>query len=469
MFENEDQNNFKDIESLKAAFQKMKKGQSHRALHEDDFEALIDHFEVYGDKENWQIACEMSTEIFPFSTALLMRKAEWLLAQNKSELALSLMEKIKNITPGDLDSLLLHAEVLVECDKVDDAIQLLKGDLEKFADADKAFILMELAEIYDEQTEFEKVYSTLKQVLEINPLFEDALVRMCFWADVTKKQDDCIVFHKEILEKYPLYASAWYNIGLLYQSIKNFPEAIESYENCLAVNSKFEYAMRNLGECFIQIKEYDNAIAILEEHIHVAKTEDVILETLAFCWEHKKQYAKARHYYRKASIINPEDDTIFYKIGETYVKERAWEKAVKSFSVALHIDQGNATYSLALGDCLLELESEEEAIVCYLNAIKQQPNEPAIWDALIKALYSFDYLEEALQQTEIAIEHCGDRVEFEYYRAGIYLALGKTKDAVLFFENALIMDTPKAKCLNKIDKDILLHPIFSDLLLRYKK
>ena len=470
MFEEEPNNDFKDIDFLKEEFDKLKHGSSHYALHENDFEALIEHFEIFGERENLKLACELATEIYPYSSMLLMRKAEWLLSQKKTGQALAIVEKIKDLTPGDMDSLLLHAEILLESDKSQQAINLLETEMEKFNDTNKVFILMELAEIYDEQTNFEKVYATLKRVLAFNPEYEDALLRMCFWADVTKQQEDCIKLHEQILDESPFYASAWYNLGMLNQSIKKYDEAIEAYEFCLSLDDKYEYAMRNLGECYIQIKDFDKAIAVFEEHIElVAKPEDVILETLAYCWERKKKYVKARHFYRKASLMNPEDDAIFYKIGETYAKEQQWEKAIKSYSVALHIDKDNASYCLALGNCLMELEQEKEALVCYLNAVEVRPDMKTTWQALIKALYQSDYLEEAIQQIEIARTHCGDKVEFEYYQAGILLALGKSKDAVLYFENALIRNTKKVNCLNKLDKEMLQHPLFSELYAQYKK
>ncbi len=467
--DDEEDNDYKDIEFLKEEFDKLKHGQDHQSLHEDDFEQLIDHFEIFGERENLRLACEYATEIYPFSSSLLMRKAEWLLSQKKTGQALAIIEKIKDLAPGDLDTLLLHAEILLECNKPKEAIDMLETELEKFNDIDKVFLLMELAEIYDEQTEFDKVYTTLKKALAINPQYEDALLRMCFWADVTKQQEDCIVLHKQILEESPFYASAWYNLGMLYQSIKKYPEAIDAYEYCLALDDKYEYAMRNLGECYIQQKEFDKAIQILEEHIELAKPEDVILETLGYCWERKKKFAKARHFYRRASLINPEDDSLFFKIGETYSKERQWEKAIKSYSVALHINKENVTYCLALGNCLMELQQEKEALVCYLNAVKLRPDIKSTWQALIHALYQSDYLDEALQQINIAQTHCGDKVEFTYYKAGILLALGRLKEAVVFLEESLEINVQKANCLNRLDKAILKHPIFSELYARYKK
>ena len=87
----------------------------------------------------------------------------------------------------------------------------------------------------------------------------------------------------------------------------------------------------------------------------------------------KKNFQRARFFYRKASQLSPQDDSIFYKIGETYAREKQWEKAVKAYSVALHLDKENASYCMAIGNCLMEMDAENEALVCYLNAVKLKP------------------------------------------------------------------------------------------------
>ncbi len=471
MFNAEDDydNNYKDIEFLRKEFNKIKAGEQHQSLHEDDFEALIDYFESLGDRENVKLAYEISTSIYPYSTALMMRQAEWFLTQKKTGQALSLIERLSEISPNNMDSLLLHAEILIESNKAKEAADLLEQEINKYPQSDHVMILMELSEVYDELADYEKVYDTLKRVLAIKPEYEDALLRICFWADITKRQKDCIILHEQILDEAPFYASAWYNVGLLNQSLKEYEKAIDAYEYCIAVDTKYEYAYRNQGECYIQLKQFDQAIAVLEEHLQITKPDDIVLETIAYCWERKKQYAKARHFYRKASQLNQEDDTIFYRIGETYAKEKQWEKAIKSYSVALHINKDNVTYCLALGNCLMELEAAEEALIIYLNAVKLRPDIKSTWQALVKGLFRADHLEEALMQLDLAEEHCGDKVDFLYYRAGVLLALGRTKEALHIFELALSIHAKKANVLNHLNKEILQHPVFATAHARYKR
>lgn len=201
----------------------------------------------------------------------------------------------------------------------------------------------------------------------------------------------------------------------------------------------------------------------------IAKPEDVILEAIGFCFHKQKQYKTARQYYRKASQLNPKDDQIFYKIGETYTKELQWEKAVKAYSVALHINKDNASYCMALGNCLMEMHTEKEALVCFLNAVQLRPDIKSTWIALIKALYTANYLDEAISQLFIAEEHCGHKIEFTYFKAVILLAMGRTKDAVLYLIEALNENPSKQTALKHIEKDIIHHPVFAEILVRYKK
>ena len=108
-----------------------------------EFLLLIDHFEMFGERENLRLSCEFATEIYPFSSVLLMRKAEWLLSQKKTGQALRIIEKIKDLSPGDLDSLLLHAEILLESNKPKEAIAMLESEIENFNNTDKVVAGME--------------------------------------------------------------------------------------------------------------------------------------------------------------------------------------------------------------------------------------------------------------------------------------------------------------------------------------
>jgi tetratricopeptide (TPR) repeat protein len=464
-----DDEDFRDIEDLLIEFFKIKRGEAHGILTEVDFEYLIDYFDTNSDRENAGLACDIASTLFPFSSTLFLRKAEWLMNQKKYGQALKILDQVEEIDPNNIECVFMKSDILLDQNRFSEAVDILERNADKFDSVDKTDILLELSEIYDELEEFEKVYATLKRILLYEPTNEDALLRICFWAEINNFHEDSIELHSKIIDEVPFNAMAWYNLGVAFQGLKLYEKAIDAYDYCLAIDDKFEYAYRNEGDAYIQLKKFTKAIEVLEMHLSIAKPEDIILEAIGYCWDKQKQYAKARDYYRKASQLNPQDDQIFFKIGETYTKESKWEKAIKAYSVALHINKNNASYCLALGNCLMEMNAEKEALVCYLNAVQLRPDIKSTWQALVKALYSSNYLDEALSQLIIAEEHCGEKIEFVYYRAAILLAQGKTKEAVIQLENALASNDKKISALKFIDREIAHHPVFAEVLVRNKK
>jgi tetratricopeptide (TPR) repeat protein len=464
-----DEDDYKEIEELLIQFAKIKNGEPHSPLMEDDFDYIIDYFEAHNDKENGLLACDIAITLYPYSVMLYLRKAEYLMFSKKYGQALIVLDEVEKIAPYVIDAVFMKSDILLDQDRHNEAILFLEKNISHFKAAEKVDLLLELTEIYDELEEFDMVYTTLKRILKYDPNNEDALMRVCFWAEVNNKHEDSIELHQEIIDNAPYNAMAWYNLGVAYQGIKLYEKAIDSYEYCLAIDEKFEYAYRNEGDAYMRLKKYDKAIEALEKNLEIAKPEDVILEAIGYCWEKQKNYTKARHWYRQASQLSPQDDEIFYKIGETYSKELQWEKAIKAYSVALHLNKDNVSYCLALGNCLMEINAPKEALVCFSNAVQLRPDKKSTWQALIKALYTTNNFDDALEQLNLAEDHCTIKSEFIYYRAAIYLAMGRTKDAVLYLHLALKENNKKVTALTFIDKETVRHPVFAEIISKYKK
>mgnify|MGYP006890176658 CR=1 FL=1 len=60
---------FRDIEDLLIEFFKIKRGEPHGIVSEEDFEYLIDYFETNSDRENAGLACDIASTLYPFSLA----------------------------------------------------------------------------------------------------------------------------------------------------------------------------------------------------------------------------------------------------------------------------------------------------------------------------------------------------------------------------------------------------------------
>jgi len=457
------------LDDLLRRYEDVKNGESAGIMDEEDFERVIEYYFQNSNEEQALLACEIARTYYPFSTSVLLLKAEILVQSQKYGQAVHALDELEQYDQANLDATLLRSDVLVSQFKYDQAALFLEQRSELFEGRDKIEVLLELTDVYDECEEFDAVFDTLQRVLKIDPRNEEGLQKICFWADFTKRFEDSIAVHTVITEEDPYNALAWFNMGTAYQGLKLYEKAIDSYEFCVAIDEKFEFAYRNMADAYMRLKWYEKAIEVLETHMELAKPEDVIFEAIGYCWEKKKNFQRARFFYRKASQLSPQDDSIFYKIGETYAREKQWEKAVKAYSVALHLDKENASYCMAIGNCLMEMDAENEALVCYLNAVKLKPANKTTWLALIKGLYIAGYYDEALTQLEIARENCGDKADFRYFQAAALFELGKSKEALVQLERALKLAPTKVKMFTALNPEYLRRSSVSELIARYKK
>lgn len=457
------------LEETLARYEQVKNGEASYILDEEEFERVIEYYFQLSNEEQAMIACEIAGTYYPFSSSILLLKAEILTQAQKYGQALKVLDELEQYDATNLDAVLLRSDVLVSQFRHAQAAQWLEQQVDNFRGRDKVEILLELSDVYDEAEEFNAVFDTLMKVIAIDPRNEEALQKICFWAEFTERNEDSIVLHTHLTDMDPYNSLAWFNLGAAYQGLKHYEKAIDAYQYCVVIDEKFEFAYRNMADAFMRLKQYEAALEVLEKHIELGKPEDVIYEAMGYCWEKRKDYSRARQYYRQASQLSPQDDGIFYRIGETYAREKQWEKAIKSFSVALHLDKENASYCMAIGNCLMELNVKSEALVCYLNAVRLKPDNKTTWVSLVRGLYLAGYYEEAIMQLHVAIEHCGNKADFHYFHAAALFELGKAKEAMLQLEKALKMTPGKVKLFTELNPEYLMRPQIADLITKYKK
>jgi tetratricopeptide (TPR) repeat protein len=457
------------LDDILKKYELVKRGASPTMMDEDEFERVVEHYFQNSNEEQALLACDIARTYYPFSASILLLKAEILTQAQKYGQALKVLDEMEQYDGNNLDAVLLRSDILLAQFRYDQAALWLEQQVKQFSGKDKIEILLELSDVYDESEEFDAVFDTLKRVIKIDRRNEEALQKICFWAEFTGRLEESVALHSQLTDDDPYNALAWFNLGAAYQGLKTYELSIDAYEYCVAIDEKFEFAYRNMADAYMRMKWYGRAIESLEKHLEIAKPEDVIFEAMGYCWEKQKDFARARYYYRQASNLSPQDDGIFYKIGETYAREKQWEKAVKSFTVALHLDKENASYCMAIGNCLMEMNVKSEALVCYLNAVRLKPNSKTTWVALIRALYITGYFEEALAQVEVALENCGEKADFYYYQSAILFELGKAKEGLLNLERALTLAPTKLKIFTELNPEYLRRVPVAELISRFKK
>ncbi|XZF13261.1 tetratricopeptide repeat protein [Chitinophagaceae bacterium MMS25-I14] len=472
MFEEDDDflsEEWSSMDELLQRYEQVKRGEAASMMDEEEYERIIEYYFQNSNEEQALLACDIARTYYPFSASVLLLKAEILTQAQKYGQALKVLDEMEQYDQVNLDAVLLRSDIMLGQFKYDQAALWLEQQSVNFEGKDKIELLLELSDVYDECEEFDAVFDTLKRIIQIDRRNEEALQKICFWAEFTNRLEESVTIHVQLTDEDPYNTLAWFNLGAAYQGLKLYEKAIDAYEFCVAIDEKFEFAYRNMADAYMRLKWYERALEVLEKHLEIAKPEDVIFEAMGYCWEKQKNYSRARYYYRQASQLSPQDDTIFYKIGETYSREKQWEKAVKAYSVALHLDKENASYCMAIGNCLMELDVKNEALVCFLNAVRLKPGNKSTWVALIRGLYLSGYYDEVLTQLEVAREHCGEKPDFRYYQAAALFELGKTKEATLQLERALKDGPSKIKVFTELNPEYLRRTAVAELIAKYRK
>lgn len=457
------------LKELLRQYQNLKQGRNHIFLEEDDFERIIDYYDEKDDIPEALEAAETGLSQFPYSSHLMIKKADMLLATRRYSEALEILETAELYDATDLNLYILKTDAYLALDQQPRAVELLEAALQLFEGEERIDLLFELADVYDDYEEFDKVFDCLKLILEAEPTNEEALYKICFWTDFTGRNDESIRLHQQIIEEHPFSELAWFNLAAAYQGLKLYEKAIDAYQYAVAIDEKFDYAYRNMGDAYLRLRKYKEAIEVLEKVLELTRPEDVIYEAIGHCYHRMGNYAQARFHYRKAVHLNPDDSKLHYKLAVTYMLEEQWQPAIKQLDNAMRIHRSVTEYNLAMGECKMHLGQFKDAIQYFGTVVRHKPRNVAGWEALIRCLIKAEVYDEAIEQSLAAMRSTDGKPVFLFYQSTALLALGKTKEALLKLEAALEKAPRMLKKFLDMNPSILQNNQVVDILARYKK
>ena len=469
MKENPYHQEHEDLKELLKQYQNLRNGHSHSFLDEESFEKIIDYFDDKEDIPQAIEAAELAIEQYPYSSALLIRKADLMIASRHYGEALKILERAGSLDATDINLYILKTDAYLALDQQEKAVTLLEDALHHFEGAERIELLFELADVYDDYEEFDKIFDCLKLILEQDSDNEEALYKICFWTDFTGRNEESIRLHHQIIDNNPYSELAWFNLAAAYQGLKLYEKAIDAYKYAVVIDEKFDYAYRNMGDAYIRLRKFRDAIESLEKVLELSKPEDVIYEAIGHCYDKLTQYAQARFYYRKASHLNQDDSKLYYKIACTYLNEGQWTNAVKQLETAIGIQSKQPEYNLAMGECKMQLGEYKEAIQYFSIVVRMRPKNVSSWEALIRCLYNATFFKEALEQTQAALSCTGGKPIFVFYLSAIYFSLGKSKEGLIQLDKAMAKAPKLLKKLVELNPGILQYQPVVDIIARYKK
>jgi tetratricopeptide (TPR) repeat protein len=457
-----------EMKELLQQYENLKSGRSHSFIDEDAFDRIIDHFDEADELSKALEATILAAEQYPYSSTILIRKADLLIASKCYKEALFVLQQAEMLDSTDINLYILKTDAYLALDQHAKAAIILESALAYFEGDEKVELLFELSDVYDDYEEFDKVFDCLALILEIDSDNEEALHKICFWTDFTGRNEEGIKLHQKIIEETPFNELAWFNLAAAYQGLKLYEKAIDAYQYAVAIDEKFDFAYRNMGDAFLRLRKYKDAIEVLQKVLELARPEDVIYEAIGHCYDKLKNYAQARFNYRKATHLNPEDSQLYFNIACTYMNEGVWDSAIKNLTNAMRMNRLRPEYNLAMGQCYMELGKTEEALQYFGNVVKSRPKNMNGWIELLKCLYRANCFEEGLEYTCHAIELTHRKPVFYFYKAAFLLASGKSKEAMLQLELGMTQNPRLIKQLIELNPSLLQNQLVVEVIAHFK-
>lgn len=457
-----------EFRELLQRYHKLRQGAAGIYLEEEEFEQIIHHLldeEKY--PQGWE-ASHLGLQQHQFSASLTILKAEALCLLHQYTEAYEVTDQALALDAGLADIYVVRADAAMALGLTQEAKNSIDIIVQQFEGTEKIEALFELSEVFDDHEAFNEVFDCMKAILKYDPNQEEALYKICFWADYTGRSEDSIRLHKEILEENPFNELAWFNLGTAYQGVKLYEKAIDAYQYAVAINQKFDYAYRNLGDAYIRLKKYKEAIEALEKVLEFAVPEALIYEAIGHCYERLGKFPQARLNFKKASHINPDQAQLLLQIARTYMHEHRWARAIPYLESALRQVPMQPDANLALGRCYRALERYEEALPHFGNVLTIRPKNLQGWQALLGCLLDMKAYKEGSDCCIMGWNQTGGKPIFYCWQAIFQLASGSLKQAVEQIDRLAIAHPKLIKTLLEIYPDALKHPPILEVLNQHK-
>lgn len=277
-----------------------------------------------------------------------------------------------------------------------------------------------------------------------------------------QRGDDAVAIakYKAMLKLAPHLAAGYNNLGMLYFNGHDYAHAAEALEDGLKLNPNMPSASAMLGMSYFQMGDDRKAEPLLVKALKTKPGDNQVEMVLVHILINEKKFDEAVPHLNAYLARNPKDQEAWYLLGKTYVQLS--ENALKKIN---EIDPNSVVAHEITGEIDESMHNYDQALVEYKKAIDMAPHEPgthmhmadAFWnmnkwdsaqsefraelendpnsclahwklaDAILEGNGSN---EDALAETNKAIERCPALMQARVDRARALVRLGKQPEAL---------------------------------------
>ena len=409
-------------------------------FNENDFLQIADFYDLESFPNEAMISIQHGIAAYPQSCILLKQMIRLMMQQNHPSLALEILEKDKTeiLSPSDLD--LLNAEALViqgRYNKALSKLEKMKRKYQKPIVRSDIYVLMSF--IFEKQNNTESALEAINQALHYTPSHKNALRRVLYFLEFTKRHKENIRFQKQLLQKEHYSALTWYNLGISFYHQFMYEEAAEAFEFAYIIDSELDPAYYYCAEMYMLRGIYTEAIKVYDQMLdkfHVTKPEVYINLATSHIKTGSPNMALG---YLKFAFILDEDPQILFLLAEAHRNKKNYDKAFHYYFETLELDETREDVHLSLALLYFERFDFLKASEHFEIAVEQAPEISSYWISYASLFMNIGEIEkaEAILNEGKEQNYCP---QILFCQAACLMMMGKKKLGLHIMDEALNLD-----------------------------
>jgi predicted Zn-dependent protease len=127
-----DRQDREELKELLQQYNNLKSGKSYSFIEEDSFEKIIDYFDEKDEIAKAMEASEYAIEQYPYSSSLLLKKADLLIAAKKYKESLHFLDQSELLDSSDINLYILKTDAYLALDQQEESCLGFRSSVKLF-------------------------------------------------------------------------------------------------------------------------------------------------------------------------------------------------------------------------------------------------------------------------------------------------------------------------------------------------
>jgi tetratricopeptide (TPR) repeat protein len=287
-----------------------------------------------------------------------------------------------------------------------------------------------LTKVFEQAQKAEKTGQLFKaerlylDMLKIAPHLPLARAHLAFIYRASKRPNEAVAQFEKILLQAPTHAQTHFNLANLYYELEQSENAIKHYELSIQFEPNLIDAYINCAIAWRLVKNTDEAIQYLYQALNLDNKNSRAFHVLGAIYQELEDLPRALECFENASSLDPKESKYRVSFAEALIKVGFDFEAGLELHKACEYNPSYADSFIGYGEYLYHHQRYDEALECYLHALKLTPKNINMQDRLGKTYLAMNDIDNALKYYNTALSKEPNRLTSLAGKGQIFLESG---------------------------------------------